>query len=72
MTEPYPGTIENPASQGDRRGCRVCGSRHAGCPSLAYATQYAVMWCPELERALDKAPPRFAQSQRYTKTRSRP
>ena len=72
MTEPYPGTIENPASQGDRTGVPGLRKQACGCPSLAYATQYAVMWCPELERALDKAPPRFAQSQRYTKTRSRP
>jgi hypothetical protein len=39
--------------------CPVCGSQRAGCPSLAVATQYAGMWCSELERALDKAPPRY-------------
>ena len=39
--------------------CRVCGSVRAGCPTLAFATQYAGMWCHELERALDPAPPRL-------------
>ena len=39
--------------------CRVCGSARAGCPTLAFATQYAGMWCHELERALDRAPPRL-------------
>jgi hypothetical protein len=47
--------------------CKVCGSKRAACPSLVYATQYAGMWCPELERALNKAPPRFTESQRYAK-----
>ena len=31
MTEPYPGTIENPASQGDRRGA---GFAEAGMPAV--------------------------------------
>ena len=39
--------------------CRVCGSARAGCPSLAFATQYTGMWCHELERALDRAPSRL-------------
>jgi hypothetical protein len=34
-----------------RRGCPVCGSRRAGCPTLEAATPED-RWCPELERAL--------------------
>jgi hypothetical protein len=38
--------------------CPVCGSARAACPTLKAATQNAGMWCPELERALDRAPSR--------------
>ena len=47
--------------------CPICGSKRASCFSLVSATRYAGMWCPELERALDKAPSRFTESQRYEK-----
>jgi hypothetical protein len=50
--------------QSGRLECRVCGSRRAACFSLINATQYAGMWCPELERALDRAPSRAASASR--------
>jgi hypothetical protein len=40
------------------RGCPVCGSRRAACSTLAAATGTAGQWCPSLEDAIDKAPPR--------------
>jgi hypothetical protein len=40
--------------------CPVCGSRRAACPTLAAATRNVGMWCPLLEKALNKAPPRVA------------
>jgi hypothetical protein len=48
--------------------CVVCGSKRAGCPSLARATQYEGMWCPELEKALDKAPPRHVVEPRRVRS----
>lgn len=41
-----------------RLGCPVCGSQRAACSTFEAAVREAGMWCPELERALDRAPPR--------------
>jgi hypothetical protein len=41
-----------------RLGCPVCGSQRFACPTFDAAVRYAGMWCLELERALDRAPPR--------------
>jgi hypothetical protein len=42
-------------------GCPVCGSQRFACDTLKSATRNAGMWCPELERALDRAPPRHSR-----------
>jgi hypothetical protein len=41
-----------------RLGYPVCGSQRFACPTLEAAVRNAGTWCPELERALDHAPPR--------------
>jgi hypothetical protein len=51
--------------------CPVCGSKRASCATLKEATRIADMWCPELERALDRAPSRNNGGSHKTMTAAR-
>jgi hypothetical protein len=49
-----PQVLKLMADTKDGQGCPVCGSRRAACASLVAATPDPGLWCPELERALER------------------